>query len=423
MKLKVNKDEAARCRDIGAGALRQGQFDRAVKFFKKSLSMYPLPGVEALLAQAERSASNTNGGSATPQGSRASSGPATASTSSTPRTESAPSSESEGNSRRGYTPQQVEIVEKVLKARQGGRGAHYRVLGVSENASEADLKKAYRKLALKLHPDKNSAPQADEAFKAVGLAYGTLSDSQKRTIYDRYGDEDPDNRGGGGMRPGAGGVHFRPGQEVSPEEIFNMFFGGGMPMGGGHMRGPGGVHFYSNFGPGPRFRQQQRQAGQNQQQPPNPVQNIIQLLPFFLIMLLSFMNMSDSGERAFSSGEGRYFSLTQKEPFVHPLQTKLTEVKGIPYFVDAGFMKTIYRNRYKIAQVERMVQTAYEGYLVDECKSQEKYKSSLLAEANKKESHAEVTAARKAAQQFELSRCDELRDLFPHRKYRKSRAT
>ena len=66
-----------------------------------------------------------------------------------------------------------------------------------------------------------------EAFKAVGLAYGTLSDSQKRTIYDRYGDEDPDNTGGGGMRRGAGGVHFRPGQEVSPEEIFNMFFGGG----------------------------------------------------------------------------------------------------------------------------------------------------------------------------------------------------
>lgn len=114
--------------------------------------------------------------------------------------------------------------------------------------------------------------------------------------------------------------------------------------------------------------------------------------------------------------------MQQKDPFVHPLQTKLAEVKGIPYFVDAGFMKTIYRNRYKIAQVERMVQTAYEGYLVDECKSQEKYKNSLLAEANKKESPEGIKAARKAAQQFDLSRCDELGDLFP-RKYRRSRAT
>lgn len=86
-------------------------------------------------------------------------------------------------------------------------------------------------------------------------------------------------------------------------------------------------------------------------------------------------------------------------------------------------MKTIYRNRYKIAQVERMVQSAYEGYLVEECRSQEKYKSTLLAEANKKESPDEMKAARKAAQQFQLSRCDELSDLYPHRKYRRSKAT
>ncbi|EED94489.1 predicted protein, partial [Thalassiosira pseudonana CCMP1335] len=68
---------------------------------------------------------------------------------------------------------------------------HYRVLGIEASADEAAIKKAYRKLALKLHPDKNSAPHSDEAFKAVGLAYATLSDSQKRAIYDRYGDEDP----------------------------------------------------------------------------------------------------------------------------------------------------------------------------------------------------------------------------------------
>eukprot|EP00536_Pseudo-nitzschia_multiseries_P005673 jgi/Psemu1/191025/e_gw1.109.61.1 len=84
-----------------------------------------------------------------------------------------------------------ETVKRILKAKEGGRGAHYRVLGISQNATESEIKKAYRKTAIKVHPDKNSAPQADEAFKAVGLAYATLSDSQKRTIYDRYGEEDP----------------------------------------------------------------------------------------------------------------------------------------------------------------------------------------------------------------------------------------
>jgi DnaJ family protein B protein 12 len=299
----VNKDEAGRCRDIGARALRQGQHDRAVKFFKKSLSMYPLPGVEVLLAQAEKVAAN--GGSNTAEETNdGTSRPSRTSTPSVQRSTSSASVTSEvGASGRSYTPEQVEIVK-----------------------TENELKKAYRKRALKLHPDKNSAPHADDAFKAVGLAYGTLSDPQKRTIYDRYGDEDPDNRGGG-MRPAGGGVHFRPGQDVSPEDIFNMFFGGGMPM-----RGPGGVHFASNFGPGfgagARHRQQQQQRqqqqrraqGQRPQQPqeqPNPFQSILQVVPFFLILILSFMNMSDdsgvSGGSSYSSGESRYFSLTVGE--------------------------------------------------------------------------------------------------------------
>ena len=311
---KVNKDEAERCRDIGARAFKQGQHEKAAKFFKKSLALYPLPGVEALLAQAEApvagggsASASSNGGNASGSTSNGASRPAAQRAAST-------ASAASSSSGRAYTPDQEDIVKKILKAKEGGRGAHYRVLGVGQDASESDLKKAYRKLALKLHPDKNSAPHADEAFKAVGLAYATLSDPQKRTIYDRYGEEDPDNRGGG-MRPGGGGVHFRPGQEVSPEEIFNMFFGGGMP-GGVHMRGGPGMHFYSNFGgPGMRgaqFRQrQQRDPREAQEQVPG-LGSLIQMLPFILIMAISFFNMSDSGSGTAPNavGENRYFSLT-----------------------------------------------------------------------------------------------------------------
>jgi hypothetical protein len=302
--------------------------------------MYPLPGVEAMLAQAEKVAAN---GGSKPAG-ETNDGTSRPSRTSTPSVQRSPSSASVtsevGASGRSYTPQQVEIVKQILQAKEGGRGAHYRVLGVSENATENELKKAYRKRALKLHPDKNSAPHADDAFKAVGLAYGTLSDPQKRTIYDRYGDEDPDNRGGG-MRPAGGGVHFRPGQDVSPEDIFNMFFGGGMQ--GGHMRGPGGVHFSSNFGnafgAGARQRQQQQQQQQQhrraqgqgqrpQQHPPNPFQSLLQVVPFFLILILSFMNMGDdSGARSFSSGESRYFSLTVGEIVYYAMDRSICELE------------------------------------------------------------------------------------------------
>lgn len=441
--MEVNKEQAEKCKTIGASALKEAQYDRAVKFFKKSLHLYPLPGVEALLSTAERmagasggsssssSSNHTNGASSSTSSSfngRASA--SASSSSSTARSEAsarAPASDSnlrtEGG--RSYTPAMVETVERILKAKEGGRGAHYRIMGIAKDATEKEIKKAYRKIAIKVHPDKNSAPKADEAFKAIGLAYATLSDPQKRTIYDRYGEEDPDNRGGGmggGMRRGPGGVHFRGGQDVNPEDIFNMFFGGGMGGGGMH-RGPGGVHFSSNFGGMPfrqQHQQQQRGGGQPQQEAPG-LANLIQLLPLLIILLLSFFNIGNqiptSGTVGSykSPGLNKYFALSSKDPFNNPLFTKLTKVKDIPYFVDANFLRTHNRDRYNLAQVERMVERAYENYLVEECNGQRRYKKSSLVEAQKKPTQQEIDLARKTAEKFELTRCVELNDLFPLR--------
>ena len=68
---------------------------------------------------------------------------------------------------------------------------YYEVLGVSKTADDNEIKKAYRKLAVKWHPDKNpdSQKEAEEAFKKIGEAYSVLSDKEKRAIFDRYGKE------------------------------------------------------------------------------------------------------------------------------------------------------------------------------------------------------------------------------------------
>ena len=322
---QANKPEAERARDLGAAALRSGELNRAIKLLGKSIQLYPLPGVDALLAQAkkqlEQSTNNNNNNNNASSSSRtAASAPASAAASGS----NGSGGGTDAKSGRSYSADQVKMCQDILKAKEGGRGAHYRILGIPQNATEAQIKKAYRKLALRLHPDKNSAPHADEAFKAVGLAYGTLSDPQKRTIYDRYGEEDPDNRGGGG---GNMARHFRHGrggaQEVSPEDIFNMFFGGGAPGGGMH-RGPGGFHVYSNgfgFGGGgmPQgFRGQRQGPGQQQQQQQQAqgggFGQLIQLMPLILIMLLSFFNFNDSGGiggggSANMPGMNKYFSL------------------------------------------------------------------------------------------------------------------
>lgn len=90
-------------------------------------------------------------------------------------------------------------------------------------------------------------------------------------------------------------------------------------------------------------------------------------------------------------------------------------MKDIPYFVDDKFLRSHYRDRYQLAQVERMVERAYENYLVDECNVQRRHKKALLKEVETKPTKEEKEIARTTAEKFKLSRCVELNDLFPLR--------
>jgi molecular chaperone DnaJ len=77
---------------------------------------------------------------------------------------------------------------------------YYEVLGIEKSATEEDIKKAYRKLAIKYHPDKNPGDKAaEEKFKELGEAYEVLSEPQKRSAYDQYGHAAFDRRAGGGF--------------------------------------------------------------------------------------------------------------------------------------------------------------------------------------------------------------------------------
>ncbi len=116
----------------------------------------------------------------------------------------------------------------------------YDILGVPKNASEEDIKKAYRKLAMKHHPDRNQgddAKKSEEKFKEAKEAYEMLSDAQKRAAYDQYGHAGVDpNMGGRG--PGAEGFG---GFAEAFGDIFGDIFGG---QGGGGRRGGGGQQVY-----------------------------------------------------------------------------------------------------------------------------------------------------------------------------------
>ena len=159
----------------------------------------------------------------------------------------------QGNQDRKYT---IEQKAAVVRVRRCSPTAFYDILGLEEvkiTVTETEIKKAYRKLSLLTHPDKNGHEHADEAFKMVSRAFGVLGDKDKKAKFDRFGG-DPDSRFGGaapqqspfsgfarspssGARGGGGGGGMWE-EEISPEEMFNRFFGGGMgggfgPFGGG----------------------------------------------------------------------------------------------------------------------------------------------------------------------------------------------
>lgn len=127
---------------------------------------------------------------------------------------------------------------------------YYKVLGVDRNASDNDIAKAYKKLALKHHPDKNpdNKEEAEERFKRITEAYEVLHDQDKRNNYNQFGKQGLQGGPGG---PG-GGVSFQ-----QADDVFRAFFGGGDPFsmffgGDGEMGGPGlgGIRFSTGGGKG-----------------------------------------------------------------------------------------------------------------------------------------------------------------------------
>ncbi|CAF2069345.1 hypothetical protein HID58_040928 [Brassica napus] len=136
---------------------------------------------------------------------------------------------------------------------------YYKVLQVDRSASDDDLKKAYRKLAMKWHPDKNptNKKEAEAKFKQISEAYDVLSDPQKRAVFDQYGEEGlkgnvpPPNAAGGSsyFSSGDGPSSFRFNPR-SADDIFAEFFGFSTPFGGSPFGGGGGL---GRSGAGQRF--------------------------------------------------------------------------------------------------------------------------------------------------------------------------
>ncbi|KAK7687838.1 hypothetical protein QCA50_009057 [Cerrena zonata] len=324
--MESNKDEAIKCLSIAQKHRNAGNFPSALRFCQKSINLFSTPEGTKLLELIESEIESSSSSSSGPSGgdSTASSSQPTGGSSSTEthpsasgarqrpgHSSSASTSQANGSAKasssssgageqkkREYTPEQAAVVKRIRSCKVT---EYYEILSLKRDCEEADVKKAYRKLALSLHPDKNGAPGADEAFKMVSKAFQVLSDSQKRAIYDRHG-SDPESRFSGmsssPSSSGRAGPTFASGPfgggfdgELSPEDLFNMFFGGSGPMGGGFGGGP---VFTTSFGPGgfratrvrTHHNHNQGQARENAE----PRSILVQLVPLFLLLAFSLLN-------------------------------------------------------------------------------------------------------------------------------------
>ncbi|CAL0320076.1 unnamed protein product [Lupinus luteus] len=297
-----NKDDALKCLKIGKEALEAGDPSRALKFLSKARRLDPTLPVDDLLSaiqkdEGDQPAAAASGEPSEPSSPLKPSGQPSIRRRGLARGSSSASSSSVAAT---YTDEQISVIREIRRKKN-----YYEILGLEKSCTVDDARKAYRKLSLKVHPDKNKAPGAEEAFKSVSKAFQCLSNEESKRKYDVSGeDESVYERRTNRQATRAYNGYYEA--DVDAEEIFrNFFFGGG---GMAPATNFGGFRFGAGMGHRPA---EHGSGGFN-------ARFIIQLLPVLLIILVSFLPSSDP-----------IYTLSRSYPYEH----QFTTPKGVNYYV------------------------------------------------------------------------------------------
>ncbi|XP_056631835.1 dnaJ homolog subfamily B member 12 [Diorhabda carinulata] len=332
--MEGNKDEALHCIELAEKYIRDKNREKAEKYLLKAEKLFPTHKAKDLLIQinlmAPSNAENTQ-----------------------PRKRTTAQKPVETESKTpDYTPEQEEAVKRIKKCKD-----YYEILGVSKDATDSEIKKAYKKLALQMHPDKNKCPGASEAFKAVGNAVAVLTDTEKRKQYDLYGsDED---------RVSSHSHHhtFTRGFEsdATAEELFNMFFGGGFSGSNVYVRRGGRWQRQTTSS-----QSHQEHHGHHREQQ-SSYTAFIQLLPILLAILLSMASSLFISDPAYSLQASSKYPILRK-----------TYNLNIPYYVKDNFHLE-YQGSVK--RLEMSVEEEYIQTLKHACYREKSYKESMIWKA------------------------------------------
>jgi len=353
--MESNKDEALRCIDIASRFITEENYSQALKFLKKSLNLYPTEQAKALLSKVE--------GKHRPSG-RSPSPPASPPRDSTSSRTQAPTVE------RSYTKEQHDAVIRVKKCKN-----YYEILEVSREVTDTELKKQYRKLALLMHPDKNHAPGAEEAFKAVSQAFACLSDVDKRRHYDLHGSESPaQNINSARYRTNMG--------DLTPEELFDMMFGNQFSR----------RYSYEV----PRPRRQQQHYHEETVSSSALLSGFLQLM-LFIIMLLLLTSQFGYQEPSFSLKKIGPYNLE-----------KWTERRNVSYFVSKDTENKIRNGAVNLNSLESEVERTWVAEMERMCSFERQQKNRMVRMANWYEDGDEKIDMLKKAHSWKTPSCDAL---------------
>ncbi|XP_008546264.1 dnaJ homolog subfamily B member 12 [Microplitis demolitor] len=334
-----NKDEAERCIELAEKYLREKRFDDADKFVRKAIKLYPSKKYEELLSKISLlNKSSKKSEQPEPE---------------VRKRQTANNKESSQASTGDYSKDQFEHVKRIQKCKD-----YYEILGVTKEATDSEIKKAYKKLALQLHPDKNKAPGASEAFKAIGNAVAVLTDVEKRKQYDLYG-SDEERLQSAQSRSAHTHYNYTRGFEadITAEELFNMFFGGGFPQQEFYMRRTGGRW----------MRQNNAQAQHTHTQQANGYTAFLQMLPVLLLIVLTMMSSFFIWDPLYSLHPNSKYSVQRQ-----------TQEMKVPYYVKENFHSEYQGS---LRRLEISVEEEYVNNLRHACYREKNYKDSMVWKA------------------------------------------
>ena len=272
----------------------------------------------------------------------------------------------------GENSAEDKICKELLKKKD-----YYDILNIKKDATKEEIKKGYKKQAIKFHPDKNHSKLAEECFKKISEAYQCLSNEEKKAFYDKYGNEEEFKQ----KYYQANHRYYE--EEMDPFEAFNIFFGNGFyPNRGRHFYWAGG----NNTDDG--------QIRNNR--------SLLQFIPVLFFLLIYILpNLS------FLFESKPLYQFTRNSTYNHK---RRTSINGVEFYVGEKFIQK-YPKMKDFKFMEPNIEKEYLGYLYEDCSSTINYKNQLQYYMSITYSSYQKNQYRRKIDQLNFSSCQKYNEL------------